>query len=217
MRALLKYLKKRGHEIADLPSTGGYKRRRILPKALTEMQMNMLLGAMDTRSPSGLRDRALFELLYGAGLRISEALGLRIEQVSLEERALTVTGKREKTRWMPIPLETSRWLARYLDEARPKLSKRASSLLILSDRGNKMNRAVAYANLAKYEHLAGINAHCSPHVLRHSYAVHLLKGGADLRAVQELLGHASIETTQIYTQLDMDEVTKNYRKAHPRE
>ncbi|MBL8059950.1 MAG: tyrosine-type recombinase/integrase [Chthonomonas sp.] len=217
LRSLLKFLKKKGRGIEELPSTGGFKRRRILPKALSESQMTRLLGAMDVRTPSGLRDRALFELLYGAGLRITEALTLRIEQVNLEEHALTVTGKREKTRWTPIPSETGRWIARYLDESRPKLMKRASALLILSDRGNAMNRAVAYANLEKYERIAGIEAHVSPHVLRHSYAVHLLKGGADLRAVQELLGHSSIETTQVYTHLDMDEVAKNYRKAHPRD
>lgn len=218
LRALLKFLKKRGRAgESELPSTGGFKRRKTLPKALSEAQMNRLLGAMDVRTAPGLRDRALFELLYGAGLRISEALSLRIEQLNLEEEALTVTGKREKSRWIPIPSETGRWLGKYLDESRPKLSKRASALVILSDRGNPMSRAVAYQRLGKYEALAGIEDHTSPHVLRHSYAVHLLRGGADLRAVQELLGHESIETTQVYTQLDMDEVTRNYRSAHPRD
>ncbi len=217
LRALLKFLRKRGTVGAELPSTGGFSRRRALPKALSEVQMNLLLGAMDVRTPSGLRDRALFEIIYGAGLRVSEALGLRLEQIDLDELSLTVTGKREKTRWVPIPSETARWLGRYLDEARPKLLKRPSALVILSNRGNAMNRAVAYANLAKYERIAGVEAHTSPHILRHSYAVHLLKGGADLRSVQELLGHSSIETTQVYTHLDMTEVTKKYRSAHPRD
>ncbi len=218
LRALLKFLKKRGRlGDTELPSTGGFKRRKILPKALSEANLNALLGAMDVRTPPGLRDRALFELLYGAGLRISEALSLRTEQVNLDQLALTVIGKREKSRWLPIPEQTAVWLAAYLATARPKLQKRPSALVILSDRGNAMSRAVAYQRLAKYEQLAGIEAHSSPHILRHSYAVHLLKGGADLRAVQELLGHESIETTQVYTHLDMDEVTKNYRKAHPRD
>ncbi|HZH98457.1 MAG TPA: tyrosine recombinase [Fimbriimonadaceae bacterium] len=217
LRSFLKFLKRQGEwQQGDLPSTGGFKKPKLLPKALTLEEMQALLEAPDLAKPSGIRDRLLMELIYGAGLRVSEATGLVLSEVDLQEGAVRVTGKRGKTRWIPLPSATLHWLRHYLENARPKLAKRPSSLVLLSDRGKPMLRQTAYSKLAKLCTLAGLKSGIGPHTLRHTYAVHLLKGGADLRAVQELLGHESIATTQVYTQLDMGEVQRKYAKAHPR-
>lgn len=217
LRSFLKFLKRRnvGPE-ADLPSTGGFKKKKALPKALGIEQMLRMLEGADAGTASGLRDRALMEIIYGAGLRVSEAVQLKMEELDLENEALRVTGKRGKTRWVPIPRETLGWIRRYLESSRPNLVKRATSLVFLSDRGLPLIRQTAYKKMELYARRAGIQEGVSPHTLRHTYAVHLLKGGADLRAVQELLGHESIATTQVYTQLDTDEVKRRYQAAHPR-
>ena len=217
LRSFLKFLKKEGRgPDGELPSTGGFRKPKSLPKALSFEQITALLNSPDIRTPEGLRDRALFELVYGAGLRISEALTIPIEWLDLNEEVLRVTGKRGKTRVVPLPRETARWVQIYLKDARPKLVRKPSPLLILSDRGLPLMRQTAYKRLAMLCQQAGLPHGIGPHTLRHSYAVHLLKGGADLRAVQELLGHESIATTQVYTHLDMSEVQKKYRKSHPR-
>lgn len=217
LRSLLKFLKKQGSgPEADLPSTSGYKKPKALPKALTADAMVRLLSIPDTTTPVGLRDRCLMELIYGAGLRISEAVGLRIDEVDLYESALRITGKRGKTRWVPLPAGTMGWIKSYLASGRSALVKKPLAVLIVSDRGKPMLRQTAYDRLERFATLAGIETGVSPHTLRHTYAVHLLKGGADLRAVQELLGHESIATTQVYTQLDMAEVQRKYLAAHPR-
>ena len=218
LRSLIKFLQRsRQGKIGNLPETGGYRRERALPKALSEVELTKLLESMDCTTPQGLRDRALFELIYGAGLRITEAISLRTEQIDREREAIVVTGKRGKTRWIPLPEQTLVWINLYLAESRPLLSKRTSPYIIVSNRGNQMNRSVAFLNLEKYQKLAGIGADVTPHILRHSYAVHLLRGGADLRAVQELLGHESIGTTQVYTQLELEQVISAHQKAHPRQ
>jgi len=217
LRSFLKFLKKEGRgPEGELPSTGGFRKPKSLPKALSLDQITALLNAPDISKPEGLRDRALFELVYGAGLRITEALTLTLEELDLGDEVIRVTGKRGKTRVVPLPGETAKWIKKYAKEARPKLLKKASSLLILSDRGLPFKRQTAYNRLAALCQKAGLPKNIGPHTLRHSYAVHLLKGGADLRAVQELLGHESIATTQVYTHLDMEEVTRKYRNAHPR-
>lgn len=216
LRSLLRFLKRRGEgPSAELPSTGGYRKAKHLPKALSLEQLEALLATPEVNQPQGLRDRALMELIYGAGLRISEAIGLPMAHLDLDSAALSVTGKRERTRWVPLPAQTMMWLERYLIDSRPRLVRSPIGFVIVSDRGKAMRRQTAYARMRRYATLAGL-ADVSPHVLRHTYAVHLLKGGADLRAVQELLGHESIATTQVYTQLDLDEVARKYRSAHPR-
>ncbi|HTQ10268.1 MAG TPA: tyrosine-type recombinase/integrase, partial [Fimbriimonadaceae bacterium] len=149
-------------------------------------------------------------------LRVSEAVGADREAVDLNGGAIRVTGKRGKTRWVPLPAMTVNWLRQYLVQARPKLATKPTSLLIVSDHGKAMRREQVYVVLERLARLAGIEQHVGPHALRHTYAVHLLKGGADLRAVQELLGHESIATTQVYTQLDLEEVKRRYKAAHPR-
>lgn len=217
LRSLLKFLKRRGEGPAgDLPSTGGLRRPKRLPKALSREQMEAILAAPDVATPRGLRDRALLELIYGAGLRVSEAVGLTLDALDLMEGAVRVTGKRGKTRWVPLPEGTKQWLALYVREARPHLAKRPLGELIVSDRGHAMCRQVAHARLLQATRKAGLPPGISPHTLRHTYAVHLLRGGADLRSVQELLGHESIATTQVYTELDLDEVRRRYLQAHPR-
>lgn len=217
LRSFLKYLKKNGRgPDAELPSIKGARSPKRLPKALSLEELANLLSAPDVATPTGLRDRALMEIVYGAGLRISEAVGLRMEELELDSAAFRVTGKRGKVRWLPLPRYTIPWIERYIEEARPKLLKGPMAELFVSARGNRLSRQNAYMALQKHVRAAGIKRNVGPHALRHTYAVHLLKGGADLRAVQELLGHASINTTQVYTKLDMDEVSKRYRKAHPR-
>jgi integrase/recombinase XerD len=217
LRSFLKFLRKRGKGPAsDLPDTGGFRKARALPKSLTLDQVEALMEAPDMARASGIRDRAILELLYGAGLRISECVDLQMSELDLENEALRVTGKRGKTRWVPIPLETSKWLLRYLDVGRPALLKRAMAEVFVSDRGLKLRRTTVGLKLAEYSRRAGLAEPVTPHALRHTYAVHLLKGGADLRAVQELLGHESIATTQVYTHLDMEEVRRKYKAAHPR-
>ncbi len=217
LRSFLKFLKKEGRgPEGELPSTGGFRKAKALPKALSFEQITALLNAPDIGTPEGLRDRALFELVYGAGLRISEALTMPLEWMDLQDEVLRVQGKRGKIRVVPLPGETTKWVRRYMKDGRPKLLRKPSTLVILSDRGLPLMRQTAYKRLAALCKQAGLPAGIGPHTLRHSYAVHLLKGGADLRAVQELLGHESIGTTQVYTQLDMGEVQRKYRNAHPR-
>lgn len=217
LRTFLKFLKKNQEgPTADLPATESARRPKRLPKALERERLEAMLDAPDLAKPAGLRDRALMELIYGTGLRVSEAVGLRLDECLFSEETLRVTGKRGKTRLVPIPAQTVDWLRRYLAHGRSRLLKAPLPNLIVSDRGRPMLRQVAYDKLAHYARLAGIPSGVGPHTLRHTYAVHLLKGGADLRAVQELLGHESIATTQVYTELDLDEVRRRYRAAHPR-
>lgn len=217
LRSFLKFLKKQGFgPDMDLPDTGGFKKPKALPKALPYEKIEALLNAPDLETPDGLRDRAILELIYGAGLRISEAVELSMSQLDFDTGLLRIVGKRGKTRLVPLPGDTVYWLKRYLAEARSQLVKKPIAEVFVSHRGLKLRRTTVGLKLAEYCRAAGISEKVSPHTLRHSYAVHLLKGGADLRAVQELLGHESVATTQVYTQLDMDEVRRKFAKAHPR-
>ena len=217
LKTFLKFLKKRGKEIRlDFTRFTVSRTPHRLPKSLTYKQLEALLNAPNLGSPSGLRDRTLMELIYGAGLRVSEAVSIRTEQIHFDTATLMVTGKREKTRWIPLPSQTTDWIEKYLQEARPHLVKRTLPNLILADRGGPMLRQTVFYLLKKYSLKAGLPSNVHPHMLRHTYAVHLLKGGADLRVIQELLGHESISTTQVYTELDIDEVARRYQKAHPR-
>lgn len=217
LRSLLKYLRRQGAELAaDLPATGGHRKAKTLPKALSYAQLTTMLDGPDLATAPGLRDRALMELIYGGGLRISEAVALGRSDLDLDLAAVRVLGKRGKVRVVPLPSVTVEWVERYLRDARPSLAKTPLPLVLLSDTGKPLARQRAYTVLARYAQTAGIAMTVGPHTLRHTYAVHLVQGGADLRAVQELLGHASISTTQVYTGLDMEEVRERYDRAHPR-
>jgi integrase/recombinase XerD len=219
LRSFLKFCRKQDHGPEELPSTGGFKPPKRLPKALSAEQLAKLLEAMPSEEPSGLRDRALFEMIYGCGLRISEAVSLATGDLDELEQVVRVTGKRGKTRLVPVPSGTLHWIKRYQQESRPKLTnsrRKLSDALFLTETGLPMRRETAYSRLARIARLAGLHGKIGPHTLRHTYAVHLLQGGADLRAVQELLGHESIATTQVYTQLDLEAVRRAYESAHPR-
>lgn len=217
VRSLLKYLRRQGADLAaDLPATGRGRKAKTLPKALSYAQLTTMLDGPDLKTAPGLRDRALMELIYGGGLRVSEAVALPRGDLDLDLAAVRVLGKRGKVRIVPLPQATIGWIERYLQESRPSLAKSPSPLVLLSDTGKPLARQRAYTVLSRYAEAAGIATSVGPHTLRHTYAVHLVQGGADLRAVQELLGHASISTTQVYTALDMAEVRDRYDKAHPR-
>lgn len=187
-----------------------------VPKALTMDVLERLLNSPDISTPLGIRDRTLMEVVYGTGLRASEAISLRVEEIDLASAAFRVTGKRGKTRWVPLPMHTSPWIDQYLNEARPQIVKGQVAQVFVGSRGKALSRQSAYAVLDFHRRNAGIAVAVSPHTLRHTYAVHLIQGGADLRVVQELLGHSSISTTQIYTQLDLEHVQRIYESAHPR-
>lgn len=216
LRSLLKFLKRRGRGPADdLPSFSSGRLPKRIPKALGEGELMRLLESPDIQTPRGIRDRALMELIYGAGLRVSEAISLRLADMHLDQASLRVTGKRGKTRVVPLPAGTIDWIERY-QAVRAEFVKRPVDAFFLGLRGAPLSRQSAFAILREHNVRAGLDRLISPHTLRHTYAVHLLKGGADLRAVQELLGHASLNTTQVYTQLDLEAVHAAYDRAHPR-
>jgi integrase/recombinase XerD len=191
---------------------------KTLPKSLSNDEIERLLGAPDTTQPRGLRDRALIELFYATGLRVSEMVGLRQQDLNLESGYLTCTGKGRKQRLVPIGDEASAWLTRYLKDGRPALLKRrASAKLFVNARGGASLTRVGFWKIVK-EHgrHAGLPRTLSPHVLRHSFATHLLERGADLRAIQMMLGHSDLSTTQIYTHILEARLRAVYDRFHPR-
>ena len=190
---------------------------RYLPETLNEMQVEQLIDCIDTKVPLGLRDRAMIELLYASGLRISELANARLENFSVEDRILRVTGKGNKTRLVPVGRKACEALASYLSMERPKLVKRRSgSEIFLSERGTKLTTARIWQIVKKHAKHSGLEANIYPHLLRHSFATHLLSNGADLRIIQEMLGHADISTTQVYTHVDQQRLKAVHRQFHPR-
>lgn len=188
-----------------------------VPKTLTEAQVEALLRAPDTSQALGLRDRAMLELMYASGLRVSELVGLRAFELSLPDQVLRVMGKGSKERLVPFGDEALRWLRLYLAEARPAiLAGQVSEDLFVTARGTGMTRVMFWVLVKKYAQQAGITTHLSPHTLRHAFATHLLNHGADLRAVQLLLGHADISTTTIYTHVARERLKQLHAKHHPR-
>lgn len=190
---------------------------RTLPGVLTVDEAERLIKAIELDEPLAFRDRALFELAYGAGLRVSEWLSIQVKDVLLGDGIVRVFGKGSKERLVPIGRSAIGAVAVYLRELRPKLDRGESQgKLFLNARGQLLTRMGAWKILKKYVQKAGITRPVSPHTLRHSFATHLLEGGADLRAVQEMLGHADISTTQIYTHVDREYLRKVHRQYHPR-
>ncbi|MEO8189526.1 MAG: site-specific tyrosine recombinase XerD [Acidobacteriota bacterium] len=187
-----------------------------LPKALSEREVVALLNAPDQATPLGLRDRAMLELLYASGLRVSELVGLPRDAIDLEEGILRVTGKGGKERLVPFGGNAESWLRRYLKEARPKLDTRRSAALFLSARGAAMTRQRFWQIVEGYGRTAGIRSPLTPHGVRHSFATHLLEHGADLRALQMMLGHSDISTTSIYTHVSRGRLRRVYDEFHPR-
>lgn len=195
------------------------KRERHLPMVLEIQEIEKLLEQPDTREPIGIRDRALLEFLYATGMRVSESISIAISQLHFEEKLVRVIGKGNKERIVPIGEIALEWVRRYLREVRPQWVKpgRSGDVLFLSVRGRPLTRYAVWKMLRFYVTQAGIQKPVSPHTLRHSFATHLLEGGADLRSVQELLGHADISTTQIYTHLDREYLREVIFTFHPRE
>lgn len=188
-----------------------------VPKTLSEAQVEALLSAPDVGKPLGLRDRAMLELLYASGLRVSELVGLQTIQVGLAEGVLRVTGKGSKERLVPFGDEAHGWITRYLAEARALiLQGQATQALFVTGRGDGMTRQMFWTLIKKYALRAGVTVPLSPHTLRHAFATHLLNHGADLRAVQMLLGHADISTTTIYTHVARERLRALHAKHHPR-
>lgn len=216
-RSLLKFLKRNGVAIQiDLPSTGGFRTPKRLPKALPSAVVDELLNGAETDSRLSPRNVCLLEILFGCGLRVSEVISLRTSDVDLDSGVLRITGKRGKMRVVPIPSGTATNLSQWLSVGRKELLKKPTGLVFVSARGTALSRQAVYGIIAGSARAGGVTGHIGPHTLRHSYAVSLLKGGADLRAVQELLGHESVATTQVYTQLADDEIKSRYLSAHPR-
>jgi len=192
------------------------KRRRKLPRTLSPAEVERLLDAAAGTTPRALRDRALAELLYGAGLRVSEAVGLDRQSVDLQHKLVRCLGKGSKERVVPIGREAAEALRRYLARGRPHLDKRHRPELFLNAQGGALTRAGAFLVLRRLAAKAGLEPErIHPHLLRHSFATHLLEGGADLRAVQEMLGHADLATTELYTHVSDRRRRELYFHAHP--
>ena len=195
----------------DLP-----RRRSRLPRTLSPAEVERLIDAANGTTPRSLRDRALVELLYGAGLRVSEAVGLERGGIDLENRLVRCVGKGDKERIVPLGREGVEALRRYLSRGRPYLDRRRRPELFLNAQGGALTRAGAFLILRKLAEKAGLEPQrVHPHILRHSFATHLLEGGADLRSVQEMLGHADLGTTELYTHVSDRRRRDTYYSAHP--
>jgi integrase/recombinase XerD len=191
--------------------------RRPLPRALSREAAASLVEAPDTRRPAGVRDRAILELLYATGMRASECLGLTLDDLNASAGYVVCTGKGSKQRLVPVGSEALAWVRRYLRDARPQHTRRRDcGRLFVNPRGGPLSRQSLWTLVRRAASAAGITRRVSPHVLRHSFASHLLEGGADLRSVQAMLGHADISTTQIYTHLPGSALQRMYRTFHPR-
>lgn len=200
-------------ELLENPRTGRY-----LPVFLTVQEVDAIVGAIDLSAPMGHRDKAIIELLYGCGLRVSELCALRISWLHFSEGFLRVIGKGDKERLVPVGRPAIREVERYLHDVRVHLpvTARAEDIVFLNARGGPLSRVSVFNLVKSLAAEAGIGKAISPHTFRHSFATHLVEGGADLRAVQEMLGHASITTTEIYTHLDREYLRSNILRFHPR-
>ncbi len=199
-------------ELLEGPRSGRY-----LPSVLTVDEVGRVLAAVDTGKRCGTRDRAMLETLYATGMRVSELVGLNEEQLLAEEGLVRVFGKGSKERLVPIGDAALEWIAAYRERERPALCRpHTDNALFLNARGRRFSRMGIWKLIRQYVTLAGVTTHVSPHTFRHSFATHLLEGGADIRLVQEMLGHANIVTTEIYTHVDREYLKEVHRSFHPR-
>lgn len=218
LRSFYKQAIRKGRLHSD-PSLGlsGPRIGRALPGVLSAREVESLLAAPDVDEPIGLRDRAMLELLYASGLRISELVNLPLMAVNPRQGVVRVIGKGDKERLVPVGAEALAWLRKYLENARPLLCHRhPSSALFVSNRGDAMTRQNFWYAIKRYASIAGIRKVISPHTLRHAFATHLLDNGADLRAVQMMLGHSDLSTTQIYTHVAHARLKALHEQHHPR-
>lgn len=222
LRGLFRYLRREGLVETDPMQALHLPRFSArLPELLSRAEVEALLAAPGTDTPAGLRDTALLELMYATGCRVSEALDLCIPRLRLDEALVRLVGKGDKERMVPLGVPAQQALTRWLDEGRPAIVARAKrkpkeQWVFLNQRGGRLSRQGWWQRLRAHAQSAGIDRPISPHKLRHSFATHLLEGGADLRSVQALLGHADISTTQIYTHVSERHVREAYDRHHPR-
>jgi integrase/recombinase XerD len=218
LRSYFRFLTGEGHVVRDpTERLDPPKRWRTLPQVLTVPEVEKLLAAPTLDDAMAFRDRAILELAYAAGLRVSEWIGISVKDVLFEEQLVRVFGKGGKERLVPMGRKALAAIAIYLRELRPRLDRGAGrGALFLNAQGTPLSRMGAWKILRKHVKRAGISKRVTPHTLRHSFATHLLEGGADLRAVQEMLGHADISTTQIYTHVDREYLRTVHRQFHPR-
>jgi integrase/recombinase XerD len=217
IRGLFRFLVREGklrHDPAELLE--GPRLLRKLPGVLSREEVVGLLDAPSGKKPNRIRDRAMLHTMYAAGLRVSELVELDLGDINLEEGFLSAVGKGNKRRIVPIGVHARAAVAEYLAEVRPRWARPASRACFVTARGRAMSRQAFWALVKKYARAAGITKPISPHKLRHSFATHLLTGGADLRSVQTMLGHADISTTQIYTHVTADHLRKVHERYHPR-
>lgn len=219
LRAFFRYLM--AEEVADSDPTElieGPKLGRKLPDTLEYHEIEKIMAVIDLSKPEGMRNRAMLETLYSSGLRVSELVGLKVDQLYFDIGFLRVIGKGNKERLVPIGKEAMKFVRIYLEEVRVHLTpkKDSESVVFLNRRGGKISRVMVFLVIRDLVERAGIRKTVSPHTFRHSFATHLIEGGADLRAVQEMLGHESITTTEIYTHLDRDYLKQVIREFHPR-
>lgn len=217
MRKFYRFLQRQGvvttnpMELIDSP-----KPAKHLPTVLTQDEIAALLAVPDTGKPLGLRDRAIFELMYATGMRVSEVVNLKLSQLHMQMNLIQVLGKGDKERLVPVSGQAQEWVNRYLNSSRPRLLHGVRpEEVFLNFHGRKLTRQGIWKNLKVYINAAGITKDVTPHTLRHSFATSLLENGADLRVVQEILGHADVSTTQLYTHLSNGHIAAVYHKTHP--
>ena len=216
LRSFFRYLNKyEGVQNNPVRQFKGSVPRRKLPDFLTFDQMETLLGSFDLSKPADIRDRCIIEVMYACGLRVSECASLQISKIHLAERYLSVIGKESKERMVPFYGRCAKLIELYLKEARPQFKKEATDILFLNQKGRPLTARSIQDICAKRGEAAGLTVHVHPHMIRHSFATHLLDNGADLRIVQELLGHENLSTTQIYTHVTSDRLRAAVDKAHP--
>jgi integrase/recombinase XerD len=218
LKRLFRYLLRQNKvEVDPTLQIAAPKLPRSLPRSLTEQDVEILLDSPDVQTPLGTRDRAMLEVLYATGLRVSELVALKVAQVSLDMGVVRVMGKGNKERLVPLGEEALDWLRNYLAEARPALlAGRLSDAMFVTGRAEAMTRQMFWYLIRKHAKRGGLHKPLSPHTLRHAFATHLLNHGADLRVVQMLLGHADISTTQIYTHVARERLKQLHAKHHPR-
>ncbi|MAT59571.1 MAG: site-specific tyrosine recombinase XerD [Ignavibacteriae bacterium] len=220
LKGFFKYLSKNQYiEKNPVDKLASTKISRKLPSYLTFNEIELILDKINHADiPLGLRDKAMLEIAYSCGLRVSELINLKISDLFFNEEVIRVIGKGSKQRLVPIGTSAINWVTEYLKFSRPILENKIKSanIVFLNKRGTKLSRMGIWKILDKYAKEAGITKDVHPHVLRHSFATHLIEGGADLRAVQEMLGHSDISTTQIYTHIDRDYIKEVHRNHHPR-
>lgn len=205
-------------EVNPTEKLSSVKKSRKLPPVLSVQEIEMILNSPNTNDLIGLRDKAILELFYSSGLRVSELINLKISDLFFNDEVIRVFGKGSKERVVPIGSSAIKWVSEYLLKVRPSLEKKNKSqnYVFLNKRGSKLSRMWIWKIVEKYSKKAGIEKEIHPHTFRHSFATHLLEGGADLRAVQEMLGHADISTTQIYTHINRDYIKQVHKDHHPR-